>query len=605
MNKILSTLWLALWRLLPANPILVRVVAGGSRRVRHLWLRAGYLVILLAVVGFALLQNMGGVGASLTDLAKGASRTFMYASYAQLLLMCFLAPVFTASAITQEKDAQTFNILISTPLSNAQIVLGSLMSRLYFVIMLLLAGLPIFLITMVYGGVTTRQVLESFALAGSTAILTGALAIFVAMIGVGTRRTIFSFYLLIALYLLTVYLFGSWSTTWIAESAANIEGVRMSWLTPLHPFLALDVALNRVYAPEYTRLGSYGSIARYALAYPSAAYVAWTLSVAVVLVAISVLFVRRGVKTGETTWLTSLAARFVPGKVGERTREPRHVWANPVAWREASTKAIGGGLLRWIIILGGLGAGIMVFVGYTGGTMQAMEVRKWLAAITLVQFSAALLIATNTAATSITKERESLTMDLLLTTPLTSKYILWGKLRGLVSFAMPLLIGPMVTLMGFAIYDWVKGNSPPVAWIETAFALGAVLILFTAVGCVIGLNHSIKRKTNMAAVMWSMGVTILGAGLVSMVGAALVEAVDAGPAAFVAPFTPVTSILYLIDPAALFDHSSKEFIAGSRAARTSAAAGSAFAVVLYALLVWRTYTTLVRDFDMTIRKQSA
>ncbi len=605
MGKILSTIWLAFWRLLPANPILVRVVAGGSKRVRHLWLRAGYLVVLLAVVGFALLQNMGGVGASLTDLAKGASRTFMYASYAQLFLMCFLAPVFTASAITQEKDAQTFNILISTPLSSAQIVLGSLMSRLYFVIMLLLAGLPIFLITMVYGGVTTRQVLESFALAGSTAILTGALAIFVAMVGVGTRRTIFSFYLLIALYLLTVYLFGNWATTWIPESPANIEGARMSWLTPLHPFLALDVALNRVYAPDITRLSSYGGIARYAFAYPSAVYVAWTSATAIILVAISILFVRRGIKTGETTWLTSLIQKVVPRKIGERTRNPRHVWSNPVAWREASTNAIGGGFLRWAIILVGLVAGIMVFVNYADGTMQAMDVRKWLAAITLVQFSAALLIATNTAATSITKERESLTMDLLLTTPLTSKYILWGKLRGLVSFATPLLIGPMLTLFGFAMYDWLNDTTPPVAWLETAIELCAVLILFTSVGCVIGLNHSIKRKTNMAAVMWSVGVTILGAGLVSMVGAALVEAVDAGPAAFIAPFTPVTSIWYLIDPAALFDHSQKDFVAGAKSARTSALAGSALAVAAYALLVWRTYTTLVRDFDMTIRKQSA
>lgn len=604
MGRTLSKLWLAFWQLLPANPILVRVVAGGSKRVRHLWLRAGYLIVLLAVVGFALLQNMGGVGASLTDLAKGASRTFMYASYAQLLLMCFLAPVFTASAITQEKDAQTFNILISTPLSNAQIVLGSLMSRLYFVMMLLIAGLPIFLITMVYGGVTTRQVLVSFALAGSTAGLTGALAIFVAMIGVGTRRTIFSFYLLIALYLLTVYLFGNWSSTWVAESEANLEGVRMSWLTPLHPFLALDVALNRVYAPEYTRLGSYHGLVRYALAYPSAFYVAWTLTVSVLLVAISVLFVRRGIKTGETTWFTSLVDRIKPRKTGERKREPRTVWANPVAWREASTKAIGGGLLRWAIILGGLVAGVIVFIFYAGGTLPAMQVRRWLAAITLVQFSAALLIATNTAATSITKEREAQTMDLLLSTPLTSKYILWGKLRGLVSFATPLLIGPMITLLVFALYDWAKGNSPPVAWIETAVELCAVLVLFTSMGCVIGLNHSIKRKTNMAAVMWSVGVTILGAGLVSMVGAALIQAVDAGPATFVAPFTPVTSILYLVDPAALFGHSTKEFLAGSGAARFSALFGSLIAVGVYVLLVWRTYTTLVRDFDMTIRKQS-
>ena len=193
MNRVLSRLWMWLYYLLPANPILVRVVHGASRRSRHLLLRTGYLSALLLVVIISLLNSMSGQGASLGELAKSASQTFRLASMAQLALMCFLAPVFTASAITQERDAQTFNILLSTPLSNAQIVFGSLMSRLYFVLMLLVAGLPIFLMTMVYGGVTASQVLESFALSGATAILTGAVAIFVTMAGVGTGRTIFSF----------------------------------------------------------------------------------------------------------------------------------------------------------------------------------------------------------------------------------------------------------------------------------------------------------------------------------------------------------------------------------------------------------------------------
>ena len=55
------------------------------------------------------------------ELAKGASQTFKWASITQLALVCFLAPAFTASAITQERDAQTFSILLSTPLSSAQI----------------------------------------------------------------------------------------------------------------------------------------------------------------------------------------------------------------------------------------------------------------------------------------------------------------------------------------------------------------------------------------------------------------------------------------------------------------------------------------------------
>ncbi len=407
---------------------------------------------------------------------------------AQLALMCFLAPVFTAAAITQERDAQTFNILLSTPLTSAQIVFGSLMSRLYFVIMLLIAGLPIFLMTMVYGGVTTPQIIQSFALSASTAVLTGALAIFVAMSAIGTRRTIYSFYLVIALYLLCVYLLGQWDKTWIEASPANIAGEKMSWLAPLHPFLALDVSLTRVYAPPVGRLGEYGSIARYALAHPPAAYMILTTSLAIALTFASILFVRRGAKVGEPNIFTPITRLFRSATAGDRTRPPRTVWANPVAWREAKTRATSGGGMRWITTLAGLVGSVIVLVWYVNGDLTAREVPMWIAAVTIVQFAVALIIATNTAATSMTKEKEARSMDLLLTTPLTSKYILWGKLRGLVSFTAPLLVGPMVVLLMFGVYGLMRNDAPPAVWIETGIELGVLLVIYTALACVLGLR---------------------------------------------------------------------------------------------------------------------
>ncbi len=69
MNRIVYRLWLSFWYLLPANPILVRVVHGGSRRMRHLWLRVGYLGALRVVVLVSLFISMSGLSASLTDLA--------------------------------------------------------------------------------------------------------------------------------------------------------------------------------------------------------------------------------------------------------------------------------------------------------------------------------------------------------------------------------------------------------------------------------------------------------------------------------------------------------------------------------------------------------
>ena len=196
-------LWL--WRLLPANPILVRVVLAGGRRVRHQWIRFNYLSILFVIMLIALLSTTGAGKGGLDDLARNSTRVFTIISLVQLGLISLLAPIFTAAAITQEKDSRTYNILLATPLSNAQIVLGSLCSRLFFVYMLLLSTLPIFCVTMIYGGVTLRQILISTGIAAATATFTGALAIAISVIKVGTRRTTFMFYLLIAAYLVALW----------------------------------------------------------------------------------------------------------------------------------------------------------------------------------------------------------------------------------------------------------------------------------------------------------------------------------------------------------------------------------------------------------------
>lgn len=604
MNDVLRRLWLWLWLLVPANPILVRVVTSASRRVRHLWLRTTYLIALLIVVLFSLFAFMGGDdGGSLTDLAKGASQTFKFASITQLALMCFLAPVFTAASITQERDAQTFNILLSTPLTSAQIVFGSLLSRLFFVILLLLAGLPIFIIMTAYGGVTTSQIFVSFAISGATAILTGSLAIFISMIRVGTRGTIFSFYLMIGLYLLSLYLLGAWDRTWIEASPANLDGQKMSWLTPLHPFLALDVALNRIYPPPYERLTEHADWIRYGLAFPAAFYITWTLLSAFALTVASILFVRRAAKTGEPTLLTSIMDRFRKQKTGERTRTPRHVWNNPVAWREAKTRASTGGLLRWTLILGGIGATAYLFIAHVAGDFPTKDTRVWLAALMIIQFAIAVIIATNTAATSMTKEKESKTMDLLLTTPLTSKYILWGKLRGLVSFVLPLVLGPVAILLVFGLYGSPDPKEPPVVWLETAFEMAALILVYTAFACVIGLRVSLLTRKNVTAVMASIGLVVLLFGVTTWIGMAVVRGSGGEFGAFLAPFAPFTSIWYLIDPLQLFE-SANAYQTGASGARLAAALGSAIATLVYSFIVWSIYISLVRNFDMIVRKQS-
>ena len=601
-----------MWRLVPANPILVRVVNAGGRRLQHLWIRIAYLAVLTAIVSFGVVfaQSSGTGNPSLADLAKSATSVFQWVSAVQLLMVCILAPIFTAAAITQEKDAQTFNILLSTPLTNGQIVMGSLLSRLYFVFALLLAGIPLFCIMMVYGGVTGDKIFLSIALAGCTAALTGSLAISISVMRVGTGRTVFSFYLAIALYLAAVYSLSSWSALIPPEATpAPGQADKMSWLAAFHPFLALWVVLGKTPAPDFGQVAHYGWPFNYWLAYPETSYIVMTLCASLLLVMASLAFVRRGAKEGEPTWYNRLFSRESgPATGAERTRQPRHVGRNPVAWREATAGAAGGGAVARYSMLGfGFVVGLVILINYSRDGMTAAEARQWLFGIVGVELGITLFVATATAATSMTREKESNTLGLLLTTPITSGQIIWGKIKGLIWFSTPMLLVPYTTVVLFVLVDVIKGRigSQAVVNLECLITLPLLFLAFTAVACMVGLWRSIEHKKTLAAVFWSGTILIVAISLLSFCAGMVVSSSEEIAAAIM-PFSPYYALFVALDPARALSEGGPA-LGGTQLAtcRTVAFLASLVVAVIYGGIGYALHSHMVRGFDMTIRKQTA
>src|SRR5215212_2541121 len=360
------------WRLVPANPILLRVVEAGGRRRRDLFIRCAYLGLLVFVVITSLVSGNTtvGQGTSLNDLAKMSAGIFKNMSYLQLGLVALLAPIFTAGAITQEKDSQTYDILLSTPLTNGQIVLGSLLSRLFFVIALLISGIPIFSITQIFGGVSIAAIVRSFGIAAATAFVTGALAMAIAVFKVGTRRTIFSFYLFVVIYLVGVFLLDQlayFKVPVIDIGTGQVVKGTTSWFTGMHPFLALQTIFkSRDYMPptvlelpENLRGWPWG----WYLSNPSNFYTTFMFFLSFVLVTPSIVVLRRLAQS--TVSLKTWVLQKLNIVKGDRTRKPRYVWSNPIAWREAKTKASAAraSLLRYGFMAAGIiGALAMVYM---------------------------------------------------------------------------------------------------------------------------------------------------------------------------------------------------------------------------------------------------
>ena len=184
---------------------------------------------------------------------------------------------------------------------------------------------------------------------------------------------------------------------------------------------------------------------------------------------------------------------------------------------------------------------------------------------------------------------------------------MYGRMRNRVAHPRRSLTGRvegLIVLLLFGIHDLVKGSSSPIVWIETAVELNFLMLVYAATACILGLYVSLNSRKNVTAVMYSVGVVILGGGITSLLVWAFVQNSGGAIGAFFAPLAPFTGIMYLVHPAGLFT-TEREFLDHTAGTRFALLLGSAIAVAAYVFLVWRFYTSLVRNFDMTLRKQSA
>lgn len=628
--------WRWLWTLMVANPMLVRIVQGGSRRPRHLWVRMGYLGGLIALVLVGLLSAGGFTGrVHLTELAMAGTTVFAVVAYGQVIAVCLLAPLFMAGAIDQERRGRTYDILLTTPLSNLQIVLGSLLGRLFFVIALLLSGLPLFAVLLIFGGVPIDSIFQAFAVAGLTALSVGAVAVTLSVFRTGGRKAVFGFVIAVAGYLVVAYAVDALLLRRLPGPGGAADAT--TWLTPLHPLLVLEASLNRAnYQPlGEEHLAEYPAIVAWYLAEPFRTFATLSLLVSVGLVATSATLLRR-IGQGEATWTHWLRKRLrLPTAPGERRRAPRPVGANPIAWREAHTRGrvVSGILTRWAYAATALAAagallGLYHFdrlpelPGADGQTRRGHEVlHDGLLILLWLEVAVVTLVALYMSAGAVSREREDGTLDLFLATPLTPREYLWGKLRGLVSFLSRLIAVPVATLAlvsGYGLVGWWVG-SERATYLHSAVATGGarvtreplvllpeapllflmMLVPFVALCVMAGLHWSIKSRGVMGAVVPSVGIVavlVLVLGLCGWNAAANVPLI--GP--MFNAFSPATNVAMIIDPW----NRVSNFAENPQMGRVSLFVAGAIAAGGYSLIVYAMLLSMVKGFDQTVRKLS-
>ena len=152
----------------------------------YLALLAGFTVMIYLLQQQSSASQMAFGGGNPYISGQIGQAVFTTLLFLQVLLVVFLAPAATTGAISLEREKQTLDLLTATPVSTIGIVLGKLASSLAFVVVLILASIPLTAVVFVFGGVSPEDILRGYLVLLVTAVGFGSLGIFFSSI---TRRT--------------------------------------------------------------------------------------------------------------------------------------------------------------------------------------------------------------------------------------------------------------------------------------------------------------------------------------------------------------------------------------------------------------------------------
>lgn len=181
------------------NPILVKELRSRMRGNRAFLMLTGMLIIL-AGFSYALYRLMIASVDSLPLPISPQIGQILFAGLAilELLLICAMAPAVTAGAISSEKEKQTYEMLLATPLPPARVLWGKLISALGYIFLLIFAVIPMVSLVFIYGGVSIREMFKAFILLIVVAVMFGVIGLFLSALFGRTDRSTTITYLIVA-----------------------------------------------------------------------------------------------------------------------------------------------------------------------------------------------------------------------------------------------------------------------------------------------------------------------------------------------------------------------------------------------------------------------
>jgi len=191
------------------NPIIVKELRSRMRGARAFAILTGVL-LLLGVVSYALYRIVLATSTySSSPLSPQIGQIlFVALAFLELMMVCFIAPAVTAGAISGERERQTYEMLLTTPLRPTSILWGKLVSALSYVFLLIFAAVPLASLVFIFGGVSLREMFKALIILLAVTVMLGVVGVFMsAWLGRTARATVASYLVVLALLIGPVFIY--------------------------------------------------------------------------------------------------------------------------------------------------------------------------------------------------------------------------------------------------------------------------------------------------------------------------------------------------------------------------------------------------------------
>jgi ABC-type transport system involved in multi-copper enzyme maturation permease subunit len=186
------------------NPVIGRELRVRVRVGRAYLLQAFYLAFLILIVALAYQAAIGDNPDLRNPVRVQEALVGFYRIVMSMLvaLIALIAPALTANAITLEHERKTMDLLLATPLTARQLLVGKLLGSFAFIVLLLALTLPVSAVSVLLGGVSFPELLKAYLLIACGGLVLCAIALFSSVYARNSTLAVLWSYLRVAGFLL-------------------------------------------------------------------------------------------------------------------------------------------------------------------------------------------------------------------------------------------------------------------------------------------------------------------------------------------------------------------------------------------------------------------